>query len=248
MAVEPGQSGTLVGPSPAADLPVGGNDVVDLDQARCAGKAGDTRFVERVFTASERAHIMEAPDPDRALWRHWAAKEAAYKVVTKLLGSPPVFAHAAFAVSIDPEASGGNVSYAEFTVPFTLYEGSDYLHTIAVHAGDRHGDYQVVAGMEEAESGSSPPLDALQRQFTAAERVFIYGVPSALVRLAARREMAAALAVSEDDILILAEDGPPGRVPPVVRIDGDVGRVDLSLSHDGRYVAWAFLVSPGAAP
>lgn len=231
------------GASPALDLPVVGNDVVDLDQPRCAGKAEDTRFVERVFTAFERDCIMEAPDPDRALWRRWAAKEAAYKVVTKLLGSPPVFVHAAFAVGIDPDGSRGTVAYREFTVPFTLHEGSDHLHTIAVHAGGRNKNYRVVAGMEGADA--SPPLDALRRRFTPAERAFIHGVPSALVRLAARRDMAAALAVSQDDILILAADGPPGRVPPVVRIDGDLGQVDLSLSHDGRYVAWAFLFGVG---
>lgn len=233
------------GLSPALDLPVVGNDVVDLDQPRCTGKAEDTRFVERVFTAFERRCIMEAPDPDRALWRRWAAKESAYKVVTKLLGSPPVFAHAAFAVDIDPDGSSGTVVYRELTVPITLHEGSGHLHTIAVHSGGRSKDYRVVAGMEEADADGSPPLDALRGRFTPAERAFIHGAPSALARLAARRDLAAALAVSQDDILILAEDGPPGRVPPVVRVDGDLGRVDLSLSHDGRYVAWAFVFGLG---
>ncbi len=233
------------GPSPALDLPVVGNDVVDLDQPRCAGKAKDTRFVERVFTAFERDGITEAADPDRALWRRWAAKEAAYKVVTKLLGSPPVFAHAAFEVGIDPDGARGTVAYHEFTVPFTLHEGSDHLHTIAVHAGGRSKEYRVVAGMERTDADGSLPLDALRGRFTPAERAFIHGTPSALVRLAARRDMAAALAVAQEDILILAADGPPGRVPPVVRIDGDPGRVDLSLSHDGRYVAWAFLFGLG---
>lgn len=234
---------TKTGPSPALGLPVVGNDVVDLDQPRCAGKAQDTRFVERVFTAFERECIVEAPDPDRALWRRWAAKESAYKVVTKLLDSPPVFAHAAFVVDIDPDGSRGTVAYREFTVPFTLHEGSDHLHTIAVHSGGRSKDYRVVAGMEGADA--SPPLDELRCRFTPAERAFIHGAPSALARLAARRDMAAALAVAQEDILILAADGPPGRVPPVVRIDGDLGRVDLSLSHDGRYVAWAFLFGLG---
>ncbi len=233
------------GRSPALDLPEVGNDVVDLDQARCAGKAEDTRFVERVFTAFERDCIMGAPDPDRALWRRWAAKEAAYKVATKLLGSPPVFAHAAFEVDIDPDGSSGTVAYGELTVPITLHEGSDHLHTIAVHSGGRSKDYRVIAGTEEAEADGSHALDALRGRFTPAERAFIHGAPSALARLGARREMAAALEVSQDDILILAEDGPPGRVPPVVRVGGDLGRVDLSLSHDGRYVAWAFVFGLG---
>lgn len=233
------------GPSSAKDLPVVGNDVVDLDQPRCSGKAHDTRFVDRVFTALERDCIMEASDPDRALWRRWAAKEAAYKVVTKLLGAPPVFAHAAFAVDIDPDASRGTVAYREFTVPFTLHEVSDHLHTIAVHSGGRSEDHRVVAGIERAASDSSPTLDELRAQFTAAEQAFIHGTASALARLAARRDMASALAVEEGDILILAEKGPPGRVPPVVRVEGEFGRVDLSLSHDGRYVAWAFLFGLG---
>lgn len=233
------------GPWPASDLPVVGNDVVDLNQPRCMGKAEDTRFVERVFTASERSRIMEAPDPDRALWRYWAAKEAAYKVVTKLLGSPPVFAHAAFAVCIDPDGARGTVVYREFTVPFTLHEGSDHLHTIAVHSGGCGRDYRMVAGMEAADAEGSLPLGTLRDRFTPAERAFIHGVPSALARLAARRDMAAALAVEQEDILILAADGPPGRVPPVVRVGGDLAGVDLSLSHDGRYVAWAFLFGMG---
>jgi phosphopantetheinyl transferase (holo-ACP synthase) len=237
---------TRTGPSPALALPVVGNDVVDLDQPRCAGKANDTRFVERVFTASERDRIREAPDPDHALWRCWAAKEASYKVVTKLLGSPPVFAHAAFAVDIDPDGASGTVTYREFTVPFTLHEASDHIHTIAVHSGGCSRDYRVVAGMEVADVDGFLPLDTLRGRFTPAERVFIHGVPSALARIAARRDMAAALAVAQDDILILAKDGPPGRVPPVVRVDGDLGRVDLSLSHDGRYVAWAFLFGLGS--
>lgn len=236
---------TRAGPSPALDLPVVGNDVVDLDQPRCAGKAEDLRFVDRVFAALERDCILKAQDPDRALWQRWAAKEAAYKVVTKLLGDPPVFAHAAFVVDIDPEGSRGTVTYREFTVPFTLHEGPDHLHTIAVHSGARSKDYRVVAGMEAADAGTSLPLDALRDQFTPAERAFIHGTPSALARLAARRDMAAALAVEQGDILILAEEGPPGRVPPVVRVGGDFGRVDLSLSHDGRYVAWAFLFGVG---
>ncbi|GMR13086.1 MAG: hypothetical protein BMS9Abin29_1285 [Gemmatimonadota bacterium] len=234
------------GPSPALDLPVVGNDVVDLDRPRCAGKAEDRRFVERVFTAFEQSCIMDAPDRDRALWRRWAAKEAAYKVVTKLLGAAPVFEHAAFAVGIDPDGASGTVAYREFTMPFTLHEGSDHLHTVAIHSGGRCPDYRVVAGIEGADTEGHPPLDTLRSQFTPAERPFIHGAPSALARLAARRDMAAALAVAQEDILILAAGDRPGRMPPVVRVDGDLGRVDLSLSHDGRYVAWAFLFGPGS--
>ena len=219
-----------------------GNDVVDLGQARCEGKAADTRFVQRVFTASEQAGILAAEDPDRALWRRWAAKEAGFKVVSKVLGSPPVFAHTAFVVDLDADMSGGIVTYREFTVPFTLVEGLDHVHTVAVHSRDDGPEPSVVVGIESSDTDVRPPLDSLQDRFTLEERAFIRSVPSALVRLAARRDMASSLAVPESDLLILGAEGAPGRVPPVVRVGGVEGLVDLSLSHDGRYVAWAFVV------
>ncbi|MFW6200557.1 MAG: 4'-phosphopantetheinyl transferase family protein, partial [Gemmatimonadota bacterium] len=75
-----------------------GNDVVDLRDPRCRGKEADERFLRRVFTDDERRAIVEATDPAPALWIRWAAKEAGFKVVTKLLGSPPPFEHRAFRV------------------------------------------------------------------------------------------------------------------------------------------------------
>ncbi len=79
-----------------------GTDVVDLTDPRCLGKASDRRFLGRVFTELERAAILESPTPDLALWRRWAAKEAAFKVVSRLLSSPPPFEHALFQVNIVP--------------------------------------------------------------------------------------------------------------------------------------------------
>ena len=72
-----------MGSVPSAPELVVGNDVVDLSDPRWAHKEGDERFLARVFTPSERRAIEAAPDPARALWAHWAAKEAAFKVVSK---------------------------------------------------------------------------------------------------------------------------------------------------------------------
>ena len=42
---------------------------------------------------------LDASDrPDELLWRLWAAKEAAFKVVSKIRGAPPLFVHPAFRV------------------------------------------------------------------------------------------------------------------------------------------------------
>ncbi|MDX1568780.1 MAG: 4'-phosphopantetheinyl transferase superfamily protein, partial [Longimicrobiales bacterium] len=99
-----------------------GNDVVDLRHPRCQGKSRDRRFVERVFTFEEALVIYESEDPDRAVWRAWAAKEAAFKVVSKLMGDPPPFQHSAFQFS--PE---GRVTYRGTEIPVRIEERPDRI-------------------------------------------------------------------------------------------------------------------------
>lgn len=84
--------------------PVVGNDIVDLARGRTARIANNRRFLAKVFTASERRRIASAADPMVELWGHWAAKEAAFKVLCKTLGSAPVFEHRRFEVSTVPGA------------------------------------------------------------------------------------------------------------------------------------------------
>lgn len=78
-----------------------GNDVVDLGAPRASGMSRNARFVERVFAEVERERIKCGPDPDLEIWLGWAAKEAAYKVISKLRGEAPIFAHRAFVVRWD---------------------------------------------------------------------------------------------------------------------------------------------------
>ena len=77
-----------------------GNDIVDLADRRHVGKAGDHRFLQRVFTPKEQETILESLDPDHTLWLLWAAKESAFKTVSKFLGTPPTFNHGLFQVSL----------------------------------------------------------------------------------------------------------------------------------------------------
>ena len=79
-----------------------GVDVVDLTDPRTRDRSGDSRFLDRVFAPGERARIRAAADPSREVWVLWAAKEAAFKVVSKLQGEIPVFHHAAYQVSDEP--------------------------------------------------------------------------------------------------------------------------------------------------
>lgn len=129
-----------------------GNDVVDLSDPRSVGKAASRRFVRRVFSTEEARWIRESDDPDVALWVLWAAKETAFKVITKVLGTPPVFIHADFQCRPshpDPESGGpwptpanpprpwGSVRWGDLEVDLALQKDSDLIHMVGWEAPDR---------------------------------------------------------------------------------------------------------------
>lgn len=58
-----------------------GNDIVDY--ADSPNKNSDHRFRGRVFTSEENKAINQAQDPNYCLWALWAAKEAAFKAQQK---------------------------------------------------------------------------------------------------------------------------------------------------------------------
>jgi phosphopantetheinyl transferase (holo-ACP synthase) len=203
-----------------------GNDVVDLCAPGARGKAGDRRFVERVFRPEEQRWIRDSACPDLLLWSLWAAKEAAYKIAVKLDGGT-VFAHREFAVEV-PEGTaweaGGSGPVA--TVWFGARRaqvrrelGPGFVHVVATgETSARVGWRGRVAHLE-------------------------HGGPGAESR-----------AVRELAVTLLAEGGLPGATiarpahpgpgsrpgPPVVLLEGaPITGVDVSLSHDGAFVAAA---------
>lgn len=231
-----------------------GNDVVDLDDPRTHGRAGDERFVQRVFDDAERATIFEAEDPDLELWAHWAGKEAGFKIVSKLIGAPPPFVHRAFKVRW---TDGGGVTTtpptrAWFREGWVTYEEHAARISVTHCPGSMHAiGFGVVPGQEAApvlrpslaaiDSPLSPwagPLDALRERFTSRELDAVYSRHSAAVRLGARSTLAAVLGVAEDRLEIVCDPGPTSQRPPRVLLDGRRGGMDVSLSHDGRWIAW----------
>jgi phosphopantetheine--protein transferase-like protein len=225
--------------------PAVGNDVVDLEDPRCLGKHRDERFVARVFAPEEREAIASAADPEQALWLHWAAKEAAYKVITKLLGAPPSFTHAAFVISSSRDE--GSVRYGEHRVPFRVVQARQPLHVIAWHPPARawldEGARASVGVAPVPAARASAAIDGtLAARFSDRERRAVRSLASARVRLAARAQLQRILAVDERRLEIVCEVGAPGRSPPIVLLDGERTDADVSLSHHGRWVGWAVRV------
>ena len=213
-----------------------GNDVIDLQDPRVADKLLDDRFLERVLDPRERMDVAAADHPHVALWRCWAAKEAVYKVVSKLRGEPPVFAHRSF-VLLD-----GHVEYegARYEVRFESSER--VLHGLAC-AGAVPG---AVAAehhlLDEAGSPWDASLEDLLSRLTAREADAVHSRHSAAVRIGARGTLASALGVEARRIEIVCAPGVTGRRPPRVLLDGSPAPADVSLSHHGEWIAWALLL------
>jgi phosphopantetheine--protein transferase-like protein len=235
-----------------------GNDIVDLQQPRTEGRAADDRFVARVFDPDEQSAIRSAADPDLELWARWAAKEAGFKVVSKLIGAPPPFVHRAFKVHWE-EADGaedddvlraGRVLYQGHEARVSVLRCAGGVHAIAFGAVGRApesvGLRSRVAPLESPDAPWSGPVEELRGRFSERELDAVYSLQSAAVRLGARADLARALDVEERRLEIVCDPGPTSQRPPRVMLDGARARADVSLSHDGRWIAWVLLMDNGS--
>jgi phosphopantetheinyl transferase (holo-ACP synthase) len=221
-----------------------GTDVVDLSDPRTRGKHTDHRFVSRVLGDEERAGLARAADPAVALWAFWAAKEAAYKVASKLLAEPPVFIHAAFSVTwseAGPARWSGRVAWQELAIPVAVGGGAEVIRSIAAFGAELSSVLHGAEPLEEPPETWPEGLAALLTRFTPREADAVHSLPSAAVRLRARRALAGFLGADERDVEIVCDPGVTGRRPPRVFLRGRPASADVSLSHHGRWIAWAVL-------
>lgn len=227
-----------------------GNDVVDLQEADKRPQDFRGRFEARVFRTAERRAIARDPHPLARRWAHWAAKEAAYKLLQQV-DPKHVFAPGRMQVEFEPihtDASRrvlrrserrGHVTWKghdagrPHAVEVRSTETEDYVHVIALPIG---GDWGAVDGSVER-------LEATAKS------------PSESVRRLAIREIARSLGVARQRLSITppgADRGAwigiaprtvgPGAVArriPRVELDGAATTLSLSLSHHGRFVSFA---------
>lgn len=160
------------------------------------------------------------------LWALWAAKETAYKAARKAdvtaVFLPRLF-HVVLAVDDKGHADSGMVHTPYCPVAVRLYTAVDYVHCI----------------------GATPLPGMLDRVVRDIERLAPTASnhdSSTAVRLLARRNLAGLLNVPEEKIDIRRWIDMWG--PPVPYIDGRPLPYDLSLSHDGAFVACAMVSYP----
>lgn len=227
-----------------------GNDLVDLRAREAAGKAGDARFVARVFTAREAELISGSASPDTALWMLWAAKEAAYKVAKKLRPDV-IFAHSRYEVTpdegaLEPGKAGvsvlrsgrvrlrGLAGLDDTCFPIEWRLSPTFVHCIAMSAGDDFHSLRVaISAREEIDRGTAVYAP------TERERASLTGRAAESLAV---RQLARALAAEAGlgEVEIVRERNGSVFGPPRLYARGGTAPLagwDVTLSHDGDLAA-----------
>ena len=194
------------------------------------GKSRDIRFINRVFTQGEQKQIFNSVDPDVMLWSTWAGKESAYKVVSKsypAVSSVPRVYEVSFdgdVTKLNGSCSGcytisGVVETPHGSISVRIFQAYDSIHCIATTGLPEAVD-SVIWGVQHIGSGL---------------------VESVIVREAASKHLSLYLNWNPDEIEIRRPKGPRGLGPPIVYVKNRKTGVDISFSHEGEFVAYAFI-------
>lgn len=202
-------------------MPPVGNDIVDLEATGNPGKSGDSRFLGRVLTEKERRLMAGAERPDALLWAFWAAKEAAYKAISR--GDPSVCSipHRYGVVLEKGSTTGteplctGMVITPRGELALRIAFGEDRIHALA--------------------AGSEAVLDRLCLYV---ENLNGIGDPSIPIRERLLEEIARLIECAAGELSFAKERRGPGA--PLVLFRGRPLAAEVSLSHDGRFAAFAF--------
>ena len=189
-----------------------GNDVVDLADPETRLGGLHPRWVERVFGAAEREALEASPSRHLLHWALWAAKESAYKA-RKRLEPETVFSPREFEVELSPlPATGAGVAVGRVVHRGDVFDLEVHLDGASVHA--------VATSEDEAGARVLWKVDEAR------------GDPGVAARRLAATAIGSALGLDPADLRIV------GR-PPVATCRDRRIEVGVSLSHHGRFVAFA---------
>jgi phosphopantetheine--protein transferase-like protein len=206
-----------------------GNDIVDLAEAENIGKSTDKRFCRRVFNAEEISMIAASARPDSLLWAIWAAKEAAYKAISR--GHPSVR-------SIPKKYPVVLESRSERT-PSMFPKGMTTSLDGKVKTPRGELLIQISIADDSVYAMAAQTEAALKRVVSCVERMDpAKDDPSAFVRKILLDAVAGRLGCGSNDLSIADERRRPHA--PFILLGGTRLPAEISLTHDGRFVAFAF--------
>ena len=207
-------------------MPHIGNDIVDLREPANAGKSRDSRFLKKILTVAEIEFVQNAENPDKALWSLWACKETAYKVVKKKRVDAAFLPRRWTVILKKTESacSDGEVKIPDAEAVYVrLFSHSRYVHCVGA---DSPADLdRLVCKVEVL------PEKENEKRIN----------PSLFARKCLARSLADFFRLNFSDIKINRVKDKSELQPPHVYINGKKSDIDVSLSHDGQFVAYAFL-------
>ncbi len=218
-----------------------GNDIVDLHDPESRPEALHKRFDARVFTSDELEALNSSVSAHALRWTLWAAKESAYKVAKKL--DPAVrFVPRDFLVR---RLAEGRALVVHETGPFDvrLRRTDEWVSAVATRRAANAASIMAAnaASVTAANAASVTAANAPEahRSVSAGiERLEVHGAdPSQTVRELVCAALALRMNVPPGQVQIATDRG-----IPVARWRNRRLPVDLSLSHHGRFVAWAWVI------
>ncbi|MFZ2396497.1 MAG: 4'-phosphopantetheinyl transferase superfamily protein, partial [Smithella sp.] len=197
-----------------------GNDVVDLREPANTGKSQDSRFLKKILTDVEMEFVKNAGNSDEALWSFWACKETAYKVIKKTF--PDVaFLPRRWPVTFDKSKSKKSDGLVKVPdkgdIYIHLFSNPDYIHCVGVD--ELSALDKIICDVENLPAGKTDP--------------------SLFSRLCLAQSLAKSFSLNLHQIKIKRTRTKGELQPPRVYIDGRKTDIDISLSHDGCFVAYA---------
>lgn len=202
-------------------MPYVGNDVVDLKEPANVGKSKNSRFLKKILTDAEIEFIKNAENPDVALWSLWACKETAYKVIKKSFPDT-AFIPRRWPVTFNKTKTkylDGEVMIPDAGGVFIrLFSNPQYVHCIG-------------ADNPAALNKLIWSVEVLPEEETN---------PSVFSRHCLAQSLAKHFSLNLHQIKIVRKRKNGELQPPCVYVDGGKTDIDISLSHDGRFVAYAY--------
>jgi phosphopantetheinyl transferase (holo-ACP synthase) len=219
-------------------LPIG-NDIVDLRDPETRPGALHPRFDQRVFTPAERERIVPGEPGHRTRWLMWAAKESAYKA-TKKLDPRTVFSPRRFEVELQGERAGV-VRFGDSVFSLLAEISDELVHVVATPATELMETVRAnAAGRPALETGKRFLLQFETARLSARARDAL--VAGLEVRQMAARALGSLLEIPRQRIELIRR----GQIPRAL-FEGVRLPIDLSLSHHGRFGAFAFMYGAGAS-
>jgi len=219
-------------------LPHVGNDIVDLTSSTSKKKSRNIRFLDRVFTPDEQTLILSSPFPDLRLWSCWAAKEAAYKAISKSYPDVPSIPRL-FPVFLDPEDSA-DLHPGSRTSFFPLFSTGSVLTPRGkcwIRIDYHHTYIHCIAFTDIPDQ----LIFSWRVHYLFSSLKNVSSLESEAVRLASRFHLAGLLSEKFEDLEISRRNDGHFQEPPRVFSQGRPMDVDISLSHDGLFIAHACL-------